>query len=77
MAYPDRLTRFGFKTLEELLRSFGVEIVILDKEDKEPREGLVEDPITIVPHFTGKLYGMGSHKYGEVVEGARRLVEDP
>ncbi len=56
VANPDRLTRFGFKTLEELLRSFGfgVEVVVLNKEDKEPKEELVEDLITIVSHFAEK-----------------------
>ena len=61
IAYPDRLARFSFKTIEELLRAFGVEIVVLNHED--PREELVEDLITIISHFAGKLYGMSSHKY--------------
>ena len=77
VAYPDRLTRFGFKTIEELLRAFGVEVVVLNHEDKDPREELVEDLITIISHFAGKLYGMRSHKYEKVVEGARKLIEDP
>jgi putative resolvase len=77
IAYPDRLTRFGFKTIEELLRPFGVEIVALNHEDKDPREELVEDLITITSHFAGKLYGMRSHKYEKVVEGVRKLLEDP
>jgi putative resolvase len=77
VAYPDRLTRFGFKTLEELLRSLGVEIVVLNREDKESREELVEDLIAIISHLAGKLYGMRSHKYEKMVEGARRLIEDP
>ncbi|MEM1638531.1 MAG: IS607 family transposase [Thermosphaera sp.] len=77
VAYPDRLTRFWFKTLVELLRAFGVEVVVLNHEDKDPREELVEDLITIVSHFAGKLYGTGSHKYMKAVEGARKLIEDP
>jgi putative resolvase len=77
VAHPGRLTRFGFKTIEELLRAFGVEVVVLNHEDKDPREELVEDLTTIISHFAGKLYGMGSRKYEKVVEGARRLVEDP
>jgi len=77
VAYPDRLVRFGFKTVEELLRAFGVEIVVLNHEDKDVREELVEDLITIISHFAEKLYGMRSHKYEKVVEGARKLVEDP
>jgi putative resolvase len=77
VAYPDRLTRFGFKTIEELLKAFGVEVVVLNHEDKDPREELVEDLITIISHFAGKLYGMRTHKYEKVVEGARKLIEDP
>jgi len=77
IAYPDRLTRFGFKTIEELLRPFGVEIVVLSHEDKDPREELVEDLITMISYFAGKLYGMRSHKYEKVVEGVRKLLEDP
>ncbi|MEM4530233.1 MAG: IS607 family transposase [Candidatus Methanomethylicaceae archaeon] len=77
VAYPDRLTRFGFKTLVELLRVFGVEVVVLNHEDKDPREELVEDLITIVSYFAGKLYGTRSHKYKKVMEDARKLVEDP
>jgi len=77
VTYPDRFTRFGFKTLKDLLSTFGVEVIVLEQEDKDPREELVEDLITIISHFAGKLYGMRSHKYEEVVEGARKLIEDP
>jgi len=77
IAYPDRLARFGFKTIGELLKAFGVEVVVLNQEDKDPREELVEDLITIVSHLAGKLYGMRSRKYEKVVEGVRKLIEDP
>lgn len=77
VAYPDRLTRFGFKVLEEFFRSYGTEIVVIDNEEKSPQEELVEDLITIISHFAGKLYGMRSHKYKKVVEGARQLFSDP
>jgi len=30
VAYPDRLTRFGFKTLRDLLSTFRVEVVVLN-----------------------------------------------
>ena len=52
-------------------------MIALEQEDKDPREELVEDLITIISHFAGKLYGMRSYKYEEVVEGARKLIEDP
>jgi len=63
ITYPDRLTRFGFKTLEFFFQQHGAEIVVLNEEDKSPREELIEDLITIISHFAGKLYGMRSHKY--------------
>jgi len=77
VAYPDRLTRFGFKILEEFFKSYGTEIIVINKEDKSPQEELVEDLITIISHFAGKLYGMRSHKYKKVVEGAKQLIQDP
>jgi putative resolvase len=47
--YQNRLTRLGFKTLEEPLRAFSFEITALSHEDREQREELVEDLITITP----------------------------
>ena len=77
VAYPDRLTRFGFKTLEQFFKSYGTEIIVVNREEKTPREELVKDLITIISHFAGKLYGMRSHKYRKVVEGAKQLIRDP
>lgn len=74
ITYPDRLTRFGFKTLEELFKSYGVEIVVINRREKTRREELIEDLITIISHFAGKLYGMRSHKYRKVVDGAKKLL---
>nr|MDO8043700.1 IS607 family transposase [Candidatus Baldrarchaeota archaeon] len=77
VAYPDRLTRFGFKTLEQFFKSYGTEIIVVNREEKTPQEELVKDLITIISHFAGKLYGMRSHKYRKVVEGAKQLIRDP
>jgi len=76
VTYPDRLTRFGFKTLQQFFQNYGTEIIVINQEEKEPKEELVEDLITIVSHFAGKLYGMRSRKYKEVVENTRRLLQD-
>ncbi len=76
VAYEDRLTRFGFKTLEKVFLAFGTSIEIINKEEKVPKEELVEDLITIVSHFAGKLYGKRSHRYKEVIEGVRGLLSD-
>jgi len=74
IAYKDRLTRFGFETLRKLFQAFGTAIEVINSGERTPQEELVEDLITIVSHFAGKLYGMRSHKYKEVVEGVRKLV---
>jgi putative resolvase len=74
IVYEDRLTRFGFETLRKMFQAFGTAIEVINSEEKTPQEELVEDLITIVSHFAGKLYGMRSHKYKEVVEGVRKLV---
>jgi putative resolvase len=74
VAYKDRLTRFGFETLRKMFQAFGTAIEVVNSEEETPQEELVEDLITIVSHFAGKLYGMRSRKYKEVVEGVRKLV---
>ena len=76
VAYSDRLTRFGFKILEEFFKSYGTEIVVINEKEKTPQEELIEDLITIISHFAGKLYGIRSHKYKKVVECAKKLIQD-
>ena len=76
VTYPERLTCFGFKTLEFFFQQYGAEIIVLNQKDKSPREELIEDLITIIRHFAGKLYGMRSHKYKKLKEGARKLIEE-
>lgn len=63
-----------FETLRKFFQVFGTEIEVINNEEKTPNEELVEDLITIVSHFAGKLYGLRSHKYKEVVEGVKQLV---
>ena len=77
IAYSDRLTRFGFKILEEFFKSYGTEIIVINREEKTPQEELIDDLITIISHFAGRLYGMRSRKYKKVVEGAKKLLCDP
>jgi len=74
IAYEDRLTRFGFETLNRIFLAFGTSVEVINQEEKTPQEELVEDLIAIISHFAGKLYGMRSHRYKEVVEGVKMLV---
>jgi len=78
IAYRDRLTRFGFKYLEELFKAYGVKVVTAFQE--EPRDfyqELVEDLIEIVTSFASRIYGKRSHKYRKVVEAVEQAVKDP
>jgi putative resolvase len=72
--YEDRLTRFGFDTLKKVFEAHGTTIEVLNQTDaKPPQQELVEDLITIISHFSGKLYGMRSHKQKEAVKRAKEL----
>jgi excisionase family DNA binding protein len=71
VAYPDRLVRFGFEIIEEICKAHNCELVVLNKEDKTPEQELIEDLISILVSFSGKLYGM-SHKYEKV----KKCVEE-
>ena len=72
--YEDRLTRFGFDTLRRVFEAHGTSIEVLNQvEIKSPQQELVKDLITIISHFSGKMYGLRSHKYKEVVERAKNL----
>ena len=74
IAYENRLTRFGIETLKKMFTTFGTEIEVIKHEENIPQEELVEDLITIVSHFAGRLFGMSSHRYREVIEGVKKLV---
>ncbi|WP_456421817.1 IS607 family transposase [Thermococcus sp.] len=77
ITYRDRLTRFGFKYLEQYFNSHGVEIeVIFDDEEKTPEKELVEDLLAIVTFFAGKLYGMRSHKKKRLVEAVKNALRN-
>ena len=75
VTYRDRLTRFGFETLEFFFGVMDARIVVINEEEKASHEELVEDLISIVSHFAGKLYGLRSHRYKRVVEGVKELIE--
>ena len=76
ITYEDRLTRFGFSYLERYFDCYGVTITIIDDEtDKSAQEELVDDLITLVASFSGKLYGMRSSKKQQVVNTVESEVQ--
>ena len=64
VAYRDRLTRFGFELIEDIIKEYsgGKVIVENEKENKEPKEELVEDVLQILNVYTAKLNGLRKYK---------------
>jgi len=77
VSYKDRLTRLGFRYLEEFFNSHGVRIeVVFGEEPKDLQPELIEDLIAIVTSFASRLYGMRSHKKKMVVESVKQAIRD-
>ena len=75
ITYKDRLTRFGFEYIEEFFSTMGVRIeVVFGEEPKDGTQELVEDLISIITSFAGKIYGMRSHKKTLLVQGVKKLI---
>ena len=66
VAYRDRLTRFGFEFLQTLFYDYGVGIqVVADELDKTLHERLLEDFMSLLACFSGKMYKTRSlHRTG-------------
>ncbi len=78
ITYKERLTRFGFNYLETYFNNYGVKINILKNvlNDKSPQEELVEDLMSIIASFSGKLYGSRSHKNKRVINETKEIITD-
>jgi len=78
ITYKDRLSRFGFKYLGEFFESFGVKIHIVDgkKDNQSLQEELVDDLISIISSFSGRLYGIRSHKKKKFINSIERQLKD-
>jgi excisionase family DNA binding protein len=78
VTYPDRLTRFGQEYLQVLFDSFGVTLTVLDPgEDKTAEQELTADLWALIASFSGRLYGMRSHKQKELLKCAQAVINNP
>ena len=64
VAYKDRLTRFGYELIEDLIDEYSNgKIIILNKnEDLEPEEELAIDMLQIMNVFVAKMNGSRKYK---------------
>ncbi len=78
ITYEDRLTRFGQEFLETLFSCFGVKLAVLEPGDeKTPEQELTDDLLALISTFSGRLYGMRSHKQRELVQCAQDVLTSP
>jgi putative resolvase len=78
VTYADRLTRFGQEYLQVLFDSFGVTFTVLELgEDKTPEQELTDDLLALIASFSGRLYGMRSHKQKELLKCAQAVINNP
>lgn len=68
VAYKDRLTRFGFELIEDLIKKYSKgEIIIETKtKEKEKEVELVEDVLQILNVYTAKMNGLRKYKKNDV-----------
>src|SRR5215470_5758308 len=65
---PDRLVRFGFSYLEETFRWKQVRLEVVEPPKAQtPTEELVQDFLTIVTVFSGKVYGSRAKRVRQCV----------
>ena len=76
ITYRDRLTRFDYKYLKFFFEKHSVKIEEVLHEEKEPLEELVEDFLSIIVSFAGKIYGKRSHKVKKLVEHNKRFLQE-
>ncbi len=78
ITYGDRLTRFGQEYLQVLFDSFGVILTVLEPgEEKTPEQELTDDLLALIASFSGRLYGMRSHKQKELLKCAQAVINNP
>ena len=72
VAYRDRLTRFGFELIEELIQKYskGKIIILNEKEIIEPEEELVKDVMSILNVYVAKMNGL--RKYNKINKSVKK-----
>ena len=64
IAYKDRLARFGYELIENLIKDYsGGNIIIMNKKDDlEPEEELMNDMLEIMNVFVAKRNGLRKYR---------------
>jgi len=75
VAYRDRLTRFGFELIEELIKKYsnGKIKVLNEKEQIEPEEELIKDMMSIMNVYVAKMNGL--RKYNKIKKTENNIIK--
>ena len=77
ITYEDRLTRFGQAYLETPFACFDVTLTVLEPgEEKTAEQAVTHDLLTLIASFSGRLYGMRSHKQQALVACTRQVIAE-
>ena len=74
ITHKDRFIRFGYDWFEKFCMKFHTTIVIVNNEELSPQEELVQDIVSILHVFSGRLYGL--RKYKKQIERDEEIVKE-
>jgi len=74
VAHKDRFIRFGYEWYERLLKTNGVEIIVVNNEKLSAQEELVNDLISIIHVFSCKINGL--RKYKKTIKEDEEIVKE-
>ena len=75
VTFEDRLTRFGQEYLDTVFRCFSVQLTVLEPgEEKTPEQELTADLLALIASFSGRLYGLRSHRQKELLACTHALL---
>jgi predicted site-specific integrase-resolvase len=77
VAHKDRLCRFGFDLVEQIVEWGGGKIVVANAQSLSPHEELTADLLSIIHCFSSRLYGLRKYKakVKKIVDGKDPCVK--
>ena len=78
LTHKDRLLRFGAELVFSICEAKGVEVIIINKGDENPKfeEELAKDVLEIITVFSARLYGARSKKNKKLLDDMNRVVAE-
>jgi predicted site-specific integrase-resolvase len=62
VAHKDRLCRFGYELVEQIVEAGGGRIVVLNNNHSTPEEEVVQDLLSIITSFSARVNGLRKYK---------------